>query len=216
MKYSSSIILILALGSLTLTQNADFSGCVLENKGRCYSCYRRKVDEVNGGCLKKQPASDHCDLYTFLGKAYGKSCSACKPGYVAQVVKGAKPPKTVCRPSQTKNCLFENASSNPNGKPSCIACKEGLYAVVDDNYAFKGCERIPNPIPNCLWGGIASASQIECARCKPGYATGGKKGCVKAPQKGCWTAYASGGTIKCRTCDPFQGYSINAQGKCFK
>ena len=79
------------------------------------------------------------------------------------------------------------------------------------------CKKISDPVSHCMWGSfepfIASVD-ARCLRCNDGYAVNHQtQQCEKPSQPGCWINASAG---KCFQCNPYLGYSMLADGNCYK
>ena len=210
------IITACAIATLILSANAaQFKGCISETRGVCTECFGRKVLTNGQGCGPKLPPGDKCAFYetvTTTGKKSTK-CTICKPGYAQKLTfKPGQGLESKCVQGSIENCLIEIIS--PFNKHACSGCSGGLYAVPNAQGSSYSCKKISNPLPNCKWGSIAIGNTRRCIRCNDGYALVKEtQQCVKTNQTGCWVNNDNGG---CYACNPYEGYSINAQGKCVK
>ena len=214
MKSIQKVFILLAFSASTLQasllQAGNFKGCVSVVNGVCQSCYRRKLLPHGTGCGPLQPASDTCQFYSWSQKA-GSICIGCKKGYANVFVQLAPERYTrECKPGTIFFCLDDQIDFL--GTVSCNLCTEGRYSVTQSGGETEVCLKIPNAVPHCAEGASASISPPQCGVCDEGYAVGDNAGqCVPTPQKGCWTATVQG----CTSCNPYAGYSMNAQGNCF-
>ena len=213
MKSIQKVFILLAFSASTLQasllQAGNFKGCVSVVNGVCQQCYRRKVLPKGAGCGPLQPASDTCQIY--IQTQTGPLCLSCKKGYSNAVTQPSPGQFTrVCRPGTISYCLDE--STHPDGSESCDLCAEGRYSVTQSGGSTDACLKIRKPVPHCADGSLALVTPTQCGVCDEGYAVGDDGQCLPSPQKGCW--YATQG--RCSSCNPFAGYSMNAQGNCFQ
>ena len=209
------LIVLLAVSASTLqTANqlpANFKGCISAGGGKCGGCYRRKLLPNNAGCGPLVPDSDHCEAYirNYKGKVV---CQSCEKGYalISVPIPLSNKVEIKCTPGSIFYCLDENIP-NSGDQHKCYRCAEGLYSVSQTSFADV-CIKIPNAVPHCLEGGEATTSPPYCAVCEEGYAVSVEgRQCVPTPQKGCWFATPQG----CVACNPFAGYSMGPDGKCY-
>ena len=198
----------LVVAALVMTANcAGLQGCVEFYEKRCQRCFRRYLQK-DGFCGPLLPASDPCDIYTNSGRGKNRNfCVKCKPGF-------ALGNNFSCIKGTIASCVDEELRE---GSPrNCFGCGPGKYSVIDPQTKTTSCKAVSSPVGNCLWGGRVNQGAIRgvtCYRCQPGFAVGVDSGlCFPAVQKGCWTQSKG----RCFSCDPFEGYSINNLGNCFK
>ena len=160
-------------------------------------------------------------------------CINCKPGY-AQKSKISPSHalgniESTCVEGTIKNCVFEFIQQS--NQRICIGCLGGLYLSISQPGNRYSRKKIAKPVPNCMWGStpplkassrhqegspasLGGPSQARCLRCNDGYAVNQSTGqCEKASQVGCWF---NENPTTCATCNPFLGYSMDANRKCFK
>ena len=217
MKFST--LTLIATSCLVLTALANpYRGCISLDKGLCTDCYKRKVFLNQTGCGPKLPGNDTCGVYQIqtVGNTKDNYCSVCKRGYaLKQKINPGQSVgalNTTCVKGVLRHCRLE--AVNPFGSHLCVACLGNRYSVPVVNSSAYICKEIANPVPNCKWGSIADAGRISCYRCNDGYAVNPRNlQCDKWSQPGCWYNNLTTG---CQVCDPFEGYSIDSQGNCFK
>ena len=219
MKLLETVLLLttLAMATTAAQDSTPLTGCIELFLGKCFECYQRHVLTDGSGCAAAQPATDRCQLYTYNNLTKTEECSQCKPGYANQISLVNGTLVNNCVTGTIQDCLVENDVENPlKTLKVCSACKNGKYAVIQEQSKISTCKTISNPVDNCLWGGIVEQAVFnvtKCFRCQPGYASDALDGkCSTAVQDGCWTQHNG----VCYTCDPFQGYSIDLKGNCFK
>ena len=213
-KISKTTALIFAATLVVSVASTDFTGCVsLTSDGQCEECFRRDLLD-NGSCGPLKPATDTCEFYTNAGRGQNFNlCLQCKPGYAVKVNERAA---YTCIKGVIKDCLFEEEVYGQKYR-TCLACDEGKTSILDRLTNAPVCRKLAKPLANCLWGGVFRQGPYDgasCYRCNPGFAvdvTSG--GCTKAVKTGCWIQHKGG---KCLSCDPYAGYSVNAQGNCVK
>ena len=213
-------LLLAILSSITATafSNAttnQFVGCVDIYQHKCGSCFKRQIRPDGFGCGPLQPQNDTCLFYTYNAQSEESECSECKPGYAKRTshINGKRESQCVQRTIQ--DCLWEVDFEFPNQKLRyCYACQEGKYSVYNKETLTSSCQEVAKPVENCLEGGVVSANgQARCSRCQPGYALDLNSNlCQPVVQPGCWNQRSGA----CLVCDPFEGYSIDIDGKCFK
>ena len=221
MKFTKIALIVATLFMAAATQDASYDGCIGLLGKACSVCFRRKRPANGNGCGPLLPKNDTCDIYGFNKSPVhdGDYCVTCKAGYTNKVTFNNGTLKYTCVPGAIQDCINEYETVNPgNTFKLCDACKNGKYAVLDEKAKTSSCQTISDPVPNCLIGGIDITNSPEikgkkCYRCKPGYAADGRTGqCAPATQKGCWLQLKG----RCYACDPYQGYSMNQQGQCYK
>ena len=213
---STKLTLIAILATTTLTA-ANYNGCAIINQnGICQECFERKVLPNGAGCGPAQPKDDKCLIYQFVNGKNSTICGLCKTGYASKIGFDAKGPYQRCVNATLQNCLLEtDVILGPRTERVCVACAKDQYAVLNKTTLVAKCQNITNPVANCKWGSIAvpGLTKPQCIRCNDGYAVNGQtKQCDKTVGTGCWVQEAG----KCIACNPFEGYSINANGTCFK
>ena len=209
-------ILITALAASTVTANS-YDGCaILDNAGRCRECFERKVLPNGQGCGPQQPSSDKCLLYTIDNTKRTSNCLLCKTGSASKVVRNGPRTSQSCVPATFSNCLLEiDLTVGTYTSKECVACPGGQYSVPNVAKRTSTCQQISNPVPNCKWGSTYSPQikQARCIRCDDGYAVDfNTRQCAPTGETGCWIQNAG----KCIACNPFEGYSVNSRGQCFK
>ena len=215
MKYFKLRTICLTLLALTVIKTDSFDGCIIGGGGSCNACYQRNVLENEAGCSKKLPETDRCAIYLY--KSQQSVCQLCKPGYALKTIEqpgrgegGGLAYK--CVPGTIKNYVYESVTSS--NQHLCTACSAGLYAVPSSTGNSITCQKISNPVPNCVWGSIAVGSSVRCLRCAKGFSASNDELRCEAPsQPGCWIERGAG---ECLACNPFEGYSSTGQGKCVK
>ena len=220
MKFTKITLVVATLFMAAATQDANYDGCIGTYNGTCAECFRRKVlNQGTGGCGQLLPQNDTCDVYAYNRGLKADYCVTCKAGYTNKVTFNNGTLKYQCVQGTIQDCINEYETVNPgNTFKLCDACKNGKYAVLDEKARTSTCQTISDPVPNCLIGGIdiINSPQVKgkkCYRCQPGYAADARTGqCETATQKGCWLQLKN----RCYACDPYQGYSMNAQGQCYK
>ena len=219
---SIKLILIASLAAnlaTTIQAAANYNGCaVIHQDGTCAECFQRKLLLNGAGCGPILPKSDPCLLYQtgFENNKQVTMCSTCKTGYASRInINGAKILQE-CVKASLSNCLLENDAAFPKfTQKTCIACPSGQYSVRNRTTRTANCQKIERPVAHCKWGSIFSEAlnRASCIRCDDGYAVNAKtKQCHKAVGVGCWVQQRG----KCIACNPFEGYSINAKGGCFR
>ena len=211
------ITITLASSASVGAQGTTIPGCVGLYEGTCGQCYKRKVLETGNGCGPVLPATDKCILYSYNKNVKQQQCAACAEGYAEkiQITNSTNTTKitTSCVKGSLDNCIIEGESE---GARFCYACDKGLYSVLNKTAKTGTCQKVDNPVPNCLWGSFvqpAAQGGPHCIRCVNGFAvdlTSGK--CEAAVVAGCWTQQAG----KCVACNPFTGYSATTDGGCAK
>ena len=188
----------------------QYAGCVkVSSSGSCDVCYERK--HLTGGklCGPKQRASDHCLFYE--RDSSGKSiCIQCKAGFA--FYSGVKPGQSRCRSKASiDGCLADFLSAD---NEYCSACSDGYASQLTTNRVIYECRApIRQPVPHCLWGGVSTRASTTCYRFQEGYSLDSRTGtCFASSVRGCWQTRAG----KCQLCDPYLGYSMEADGSCFK
>ena len=197
--------------ALTLTVSAvntiNYAGCdIVERGGRCGECFKRKVAPNGKGCLGPQPDSDQCLIYSQSTLRPGTYCTTCKTGYA--IKPSLNSDGGTCVRGSIRGCIQQ--TNFPFRAPFCNACPNNTYPVGRGS----SCVQVRNPLDNCKWGSaITGTQQLRCFLCNPGYSSFYKSGaCVRAPQTGCQVSDET----SCLACDPYDGYSMNANGKCYK
>ena len=209
MKFIRTVYILLALAVFTQQASSNFKGCVQVVEGVCLECYKRKALPNGAGCGPLQPDSDNCLLYTWT-KGRGLRCLACKKGFSGNLVQTKTGSILECQKGTIQHCIFEYGFSD--GTHACGLCDEGRYSVSVSNGSSDICSKVKNPALNCEDGASAAISPPLCGVCQQGYSVEGNgRKCAKSPQPGCWIASAG----KCSACNPFAGYSMGPDGKCF-
>ena len=217
MVYSKSpltALLLVTLASLVITAN-QFTGCVEINNGKCIQCLQRKVLEEGQGCGPLLPKTDKCLFYIYNRFQSKQICAACKPGFADKISFSGSSVVHNCIKGSIPGCLLEVDIGITADKvaTTCAACPQGKYSVLDKQTRTSTCKAVAKPAANCFWGGVFKDGKAQCIRCNDGFAVDSKtRLCVKSVGAGCWIQQAG----KCIACNPFEGYSINAQGGCFK
>ena len=216
MKVNQKIVILLSL-SLSSLQVSDllapnFKGCVSVVEGSCQQCYRRKLLPNGNGCGPLQPPSDKCQFYTYSGDV-GPVCLGCKQGYTNAEVSSRIGTLHECKPGSIAYCLDE--ATGVYGTESCYLCSGGRYSVAQPGGKTRACVRINNSVANCKEGASASSVQRsppKCGLCEDGFAVEVNTGqCLRTPETGCWVADPK----RCISCNPYAGYSMGPDGKCF-
>ena len=214
-------LIAITVAVLTTTARAapNYNGCaIINNAGECEECFERKLLLNGGGCGPALPKTDRCLLYRtgFEDKKIASVCSFCKPGYANRIrINGTKVFRS-CVPATLKNCLLES-DIVVAGKTdrSCVACPDNQYSVPNITTNTATCQKIAEPVANCKWGSLygKGLGKPQCLRCNDGYAVDSvTRQCDKTVETGCWVQEKG----KCIACNPFEGYSIDAKGVCFK
>ena len=212
-------ILIVALASTTLTR-PNFNGCAISFlDGICVECFERKLKLDGSGCGPALPKSDKCLLYSTVIQNNSRvlSCGTCKPGYALRVEFQSDGLIQTCVNATLKNCLIEIDSVYKSGTLRfCHACRvKGEYSVVNQTTAICQKVDVDHTVPNCMWGSLVDPFKKEgtCFRCNDGFALNYlTKQCETTTVTGCWVLFKG----RCIACNPFEGYSINSNGTCFK
>ena len=215
----SSIVNLTLYSCLVLAVFANpYEGCISLENGRCAACYERMVLQNQTGCGPKLPSDYRCDFYELQAAKSGNGnyCTTCKPGFALETVNpngsSVGSVETTCVKGELENCAVEVV--NPFNAHVCAACTGGLYSVQVKNSTAFTCQKINHPIPNCMWGSIAEQRRITCYRCNEGYAVNPRtRHCEASNQPGCWYNNLKTG---CLVCNPFEGFSIDPKGNCFK
>ena len=211
----TSLVLLVALAaSISAANNNTYNGCVESFNGRCLQCLERHVLANGTGCGPLQPANDTCLLYTYNQINKTQVCAGCKTGYADRLTINGTNVTQACVPGTIQGCLLEvDAVTRGLNSSVCAACPNNTYSVLNTTTRASTCQNVTNPVPNCFWGSVAAGNRAECARCNDGFALNAiTRKCVSTVQTGCWIQLQK----KCIACNPFEGYSINAQGTCFK
>ena len=216
MTYTRSIFAVLALLTFTtgISTKNSFNGCVEIQDGKCTQCALRPVLANGQGCGPLNPANNTCFLFNYDFIQKKQTCNGCKDGYALKVTVAGTKISQRCGKRTIPGCLleFDVISANRNSS-TCVACPNNTYSVLNRTTLKSTCQKIANPVPHCYWGSLVEPTGVKCNRCVDGYALGSlTKVCEKTVEKGCWIQ----GGGKCRVCNPFEGYSIDANGNCFK
>ena len=203
--------ILIALISATLVRTENFNNCIRSNYGSCFECYESRPAPAPGGCLPREKPNDTCAVYVRDVATAQTFCTACEPGNTLNVARRDRK-KTTCSPgNKIKNCLSE--ISEPGSPLRCFGCSDGLYSYLNFNDRTNTCQNISNSVPHCMWGGVATFNTSRCLRCNEGYSMHPITGkCVTSPEEGCWI----GVNGICEACNPYIGYSMNANGSCYK
>ena len=213
MKFQKSSLIVFVALAATITANS-FKGCISVVDGKCLQCLERHVYPNGTGCGPARPQNDTCLIYGYNRFEKKQVCSGCKTGYADQVtIKGNKLIQT-CVPGTIKGCLLEADIVVGNKTTTeCLACPNNTYSVLNRTTRTSTCQKVAKPVPNCFWGSTSDAAGAKCARCKDGYAVDGLTNqCQDTVGAGCWIQLKG----KCIACNPFEGFSIDANGLCFK
>ena len=216
MKNSTQRLIGTALLILAVKTNS-FQGCIIQTNGTCTECYERKVLRNRKGCGPENRPRDHCSLYSLQTDGGFKEnyCQICKPGFAlmehSSLGDSLGDFNTICVEGNIQNCLVETV--NPDGSHFCTGCSNGLYAVLNAAKTGYTCSTISKPVANCMWGSFADSSRALCLRCNDGFAINRMtQKCEKWSQPGCWI---NKNATACQACNPYEGFSIDAQGNCF-
>ena len=216
-KFSLIAVLFIALTSTTLAF-PSYEGCTLiDIFGGCRECYRRKLQTDGEGCGSLLPKSDPCLFYQLHEARTIKSvCSECKPGYASKLTLQDTKFVQECVKATLPNCILEKEIDfGQRTERVCVACSNNQYSIFNQASFLGTCQNITKPVQNCKWGAQYSKQldEASCARCNDGYAVDiNTRKCDISVEKGCWMQLNK----KCVACDPFEGYSINVNGTCFK
>ena len=206
---------ILALLALAATINANtFDGCVTALYEKCVECKERHVLPNGAGCGPAKNKTDNCLIYGLDNSGKHNICTLCKTGYAVKLSFNKEGNQVnTCVKDSVQGCLFlsERVVRNETVR-DCVACPNNTYPLINyDKHTY--CNKIGDPIKNCMWGGYYGDEKGGCLRCKDGYAVNGPYGwCDPTPGVGCLTHVRG----ECCTCNYFEGYSIDASGNCFK
>ena len=214
MSFQKSKLLVLLALAATITAN-PFNGCISVAEGLCTQCLERYLNPDGSGCGPLRPPSDRCLYYTYNPKTKTQQCNACKTGYPDRVVVNGPNYTTSCVLRTIPNCLLQLdvILDNKISSSECVACPDNTYSIFNQATRTSRCQNIPNPVPNCFWGSSADATRSTCARCNDGYAIDvASNTCQPTVEAGCWIQKSG----KCVACNPFEGFSIDANGSCFK
>ena len=213
---STKLILTSILATTILTA-PNYNGCAtLKPSGLCRECFERRLLPDGAGCGSALPKDDKCLLYEFDNTKNVSKCSACKPGYANKLTFNGTSITQKCVAATLTNCLLEtDVDFGQRTERACIACPNNQYSVLNQTTLIGACQNITKPLPNCKWGSIyvPKITPPQCIRCNDGYAVNAQnKRCETTVGTGCWVQEEG----KCIACNPFEGYSINANGTCFK
>ena len=212
----STLISLLVLATAISGLNANsFNGCVSANSnGKCDQCLERKVLIDGNGCGPLQPTNDTCLIYGYNGIFKRELCNVCKTGYANKLIFDGGNVTQSCIPGTIQGCLLEeDVTLGKLNETICEACPNNTYSVLNLTTKTSTCQNITNPIANCKWGAAAIFNEIQCSRCNDGYAIDAlTRKCATTVETGCWVQLKG----KCTACNPFEGYSINGNGTCFK
>ena len=210
-KSALSTLILITLTSSISTADNPFNGCVQVFAGKCVACSRSHLINNGRGCGPQLPSNDTCLTYN-IGPSGKPRCNTCKVGYTEKMVIGES--GLTCVKGTPENCeIGRNLFSNNKNHLDCIACGNGTYSVSNKTTNTNSCQKIDNPLPNCLWGSFVPSAGPTCARCVDGYALDAfSLKCVTSTQIGCWIQNQG----ECVACNPFEDYSIDFEGNCFK
>ena len=222
MKFLTLALIVFTASEMAITQSNPFEGCMyLTKDGKCAQCYQRKVRPDGNGCGPLEPFGDNCSIYAaqyLSGKAVNNYCSTCKPGFSLKKSTNQQTQviQSTCINGVIIDCVIEFLDTA--NLSECEACNGQLYSYPMKGLRAYYCKEIANPIANCMWGSYAPnviRDGAVCWRCKDGYTlVDTLSKCQKISSlPGCLAAQS---TTACDICNPYTGYSINAQGKCFK
>ena len=210
----TTITFLLSVATLSI-KATQYPGCVSvatgNGGGLCTACYKRKVLDNGKGCGPLDPGSDRCLIHQKYPIDENNTCGLCKPGFSnSHTVSNTT--HTSCVKGVIQDCAFELQSGV--GSPVCDACFNGKYAVLSDRTQRYSCQKVPNPLPNCVLGGTYNPAtrSARCYRCSQGFASSIADGKCHPFKEGCLSSIGP----NCLECDFYAGYSMDSNGKCFK
>ena len=187
------------------TSSGNFEGCSYIEKGRCQSCYLRKMDPSTGGCGPVVPESDRCNFYGYNKQKTESKCFGCKKGFTYDIT---KPEGQNCIPSTlSQSCISGFVINN---RQACAECLRG-YVIDGGHNDCTPASQIQFSDPKCLWGGVAGLRFVTCKRCNFGYAWSTQNFKCVPFTKGC--IVFDGNTRKCLVCDVYDGYYADPHSK---
>ena len=211
----TAITFFLAFATISV-KAGSYTGCIIalpgQDGGVCVDCYKRKVLDNGKGCGPLDPPSDPCLVHHKYTIDNSNTCYLCKQGF-SNSHPVSNTTHTSCVKGVIQDCIYEFKSAV--GSPVCNACSGGKYAVLSDRTQRYSCQKVPNPLPNCLLGGsyYAPDKSISCYRCAEGYSASIATGrCERFSDPGCLTFIGK----SCNECDFYAGYSMDQNGRCFK
>ena len=213
----SVIALIVSILISTTKAAPNYNGCaVIGRDGKCRICYKSKLLTNGEGCGPLLPKEDKCQMHGLpVNRNTDPICLYCKQGYANQYTLSFDITQK-CVKALLANCLSEvDYISGKIVQKLCVLCPNQEYSVINATVDLATCQKVPNPDPNCKWGSFYSLKDNngDCSVCKEGYAIDSATlRCVKTVEEGCWIQ----GNGKCTACNPYEGYSINTNGTCFK
>ena len=218
MFHSKSFFILLALCSVSVFTSGNstkYEGCTqLSEDGKCIECFERKLLPNGQGCGPKQPKNNTCEIYHYSRLINQSYCAGCKPGYSNKEQPIGRRLNTTCIKGIIPGCLYESylpVSETPGH--FCSACANNTYSFFNKTTFTSRCAKTSNPVPHCRWGSYVNSAGPTCFLCEDGFTLKLlTHKCIPAVQEGCW--YSAYG--ECRGCNPFSGYSVGRDGKCFK
>ena len=213
---TTTVIVVLSITAAIKTDSAvKFPGCIQVSKQEtCTECFKRQVKTDGEGCGPVLPETDNCLIYSYNQQFKKQECAICKPGYGNSIKTSNGVFSETCVKGTIPDCLVE-VDIEGRGRV-CAACSNGKYSVFSTILKTSKCQAIQEPVLHCKWGSVyqkGAASKARCFRCDEGYAinvTNGK--CQDPVQVGCWSQLEK----FCYNCNPFEGYSTDSFGNCFK